>query len=375
MAASECDTFLSESEKIALKFSNLINSSRNLKSDIKDGLLECVEEFKSLINSQNNVIIEQKSHISNVLQTQVDRHFNATQALSQQIEEIKQMIGNKSYSTAVKTSLSSKEDSQPKNLIIIKPKDNNKKSFETEKMAKSIVNKNNCNIRVKNARKISKGGITIECQTSEECEQVIKLISDKSEDLTAAKPAKRAPKIVIYGVPEEMSEKEIIDEIVDNNNDIKDYLDSINSDNIEQEISVKFKFRQRRKNYFNNWVLQVSPNLHKVLMNKRSILIGWKSCSFANYISIIRCYKCNGFSHIAKDCKQQFESCGHCGQSHKTKECDQLHNLFCNNCDKHNKSSKTTIFKPFATNHSSYSNQCESLLRIKSIIEAKTSYE
>jgi hypothetical protein len=291
------------------------------------------------------------------------------------MQEIKQLIGNKSYSSAVKTSLPSIEDNQSKNLLIIKPKDNNKKSFETEKMAKSILNKNNCNIQVRNARKISKGGIAIECNTSEECEEALKLISNKSEDLIATKPAKKTPKIVIYGVPENMCETEIIDEIIDNNIDIKNYLESINGENIEQEINIKFKFRQKQRSYLNNWVLEVSPNLHKIIANKRSILIGWKSCSFANYISIIRCYKCNGFSHIAKDCRQETESCGHCGKTHKTKECDQSHDQFCTNCDKHNKSSKTRSLNHFATNHSSYSNKCESLLRIKSIIQAKFNYE
>lgn len=48
--------------------------------------------------------------------------------------------------------------------------------------------------------------------------------------------------------------------------------------------------------------------------------IGWKICKVQEYIGILRCYKCCGFYHFAKDCNKK-EMCGNCAGQHTTKEC------------------------------------------------------
>lgn len=104
------------------------------------------------------------------------------------------------------------------------------------------------------------------------------------------------------------------------------------------------------------------------------IIIGWNVCKFSNYIQVTRCFKCNAFGHIAKDCKQANDSCGYCGVDHKTKDCNHSQRQpFCTNCEKFNKTNKSQV--KLNTNHSSFSDECESLKRIKRIICERTDDE
>jgi hypothetical protein len=387
MATNECDTFFSESEEIAKKFNNLINLSRNLKSDIKEGLLECLEEFKSLINSQNSVINKQKNHINYVLQTQVDSHFSATQTLCQQIQEIKQLIGNKShslvkidgnsgpklYSTALKTKIEVINENVPKNLIIIKPKKDGMNSKQTENVIREIVIKSKLNVEINSVKNISKGGLLINCGKSEDMSKIVDKIKAKTQDIEAKIAEKKAPKIVVYDVSEDISKEEILREIVGKNQLIENYFQNQSEEQIKDELKIKFNIKRRTKNHSNNWVIEISPKLKREVLNKMErIAIGWKMCEKADYVHVIKCFKCNGFGHIARDCSQQENSCGNCGQTHKTNECDlTVNEPFCTNCEKTNRFRKTD---KYSTTHTCFSKECKSLERIKNIIIAKTDY-
>jgi hypothetical protein len=198
-------------------------------------------------------------------------------------------------------------------------------------------------------------------------------VNANSPDINAEKPNKRAPKIVTYGVSDDIDINELPDKIINNNDSIADYFRNSPTEDIGDELKVKFKFRRRNRTNENTWVLEISPKLKREVVNKLNKLnIGWKACEFADYIHITRCYRCNGYGHIAKTCKQQSDSCGLCGQSHKTSDCNQsVNKLFCSNCDKTNKSRKTN---KLATDHSCFSQECETLKRIKNIILSKTDY-
>lgn len=46
----------------------------------------------------------------------------------------------------------------------------------------------------------------------------------------------------------------------------------------------------------------------------------------------LQCLKCRGWEHKAQDCKAQAETCGTCGENHRTNACKNKDNLYCASC-------------------------------------------
>jgi hypothetical protein len=287
--------------------------------------------------------------------------------------EIREQLFSKSYSSVVKTSpLPPVENTNTKHTIIVKPNNDNSNCKQTEDIVKNIIIANNCKIGVKRVKNISKVGIAIECSPAEECDKALCMIKVKSTELSADKAALKSPKIVIYGITDDLTESEIINEIITKNQEIKTFVKDLNEEEFKKNLSIKFKFRHKTKSTVNTWVLEVNTEIRKIVMKSKNLLIGWKSCSVADYISILRCFRCNGFGHKGYDssnpCKRDV-CCGHCGESHETKRCKFTEsNAFCINCDRFNKKSNKIIYN---TNHSSFSSDCNCLIRIQNEINLK----
>jgi hypothetical protein len=63
----------------------------------------------------------------------------------------------------------------------------------------------------------------------------------------------------------------------------------------------------------------------------------------------IRCLRCQGWNHMARECPEPHSTCGNCGEEHKTAECTHPRRTRCVSC-------KTN-------DHASWSRECPSLLR------------
>jgi hypothetical protein len=147
-----------------------------------------------------------------------------------------------------------------------------------------------------------------------------------------------------------------VEEIITKNKDIKQYLKQNKITDIESNIALKYQFRRRdkegneAKTRGKTVVLELSPDIRRIVVNNKSLFIGFQSCRASDYLQIIRCFKCNAFGHIAANCSADQNSCGHCGSGHDSKSCDKSKPNFCVNCDKHNKSNKSQ--RQLKTNHS-----------------------
>ena len=211
----------------------------------------------------------------------------------------------------------------------------------------------------------------------------------------AEKPKQRNPKLVIYGVDVNITEDNLIENIVESNRDVEEYIKD-NNLKIEDEMAVRFKFRRNNnktnattnmttnattnattnqnpnKETTNTWVIEVSPQLRRLMISRRTVKIEWRSLRFADYLPVIRCHKCNSFGHIQKDCTAA-QACGHCGQDHDSRVCPTPKAQHkCINCFKSNQTNK--MGRQLNVKHSSFSDNCDVYKRIVSIIKSKISY-
>lgn len=108
-------------------------------------------------------------------------------------------------------------------------------------------------------------------------------------------------------------------------------------------MKMKFKFRKNDAKQSDRYCVEVSPGLRNTILKTGRIFIDWESCPVVDSLPLIRCFKCNGFGHKSEVCKQTEECCGHCGQTHKTRDCNSNSSQYsCVNCIKHNKIPKQT---------------------------------
>jgi hypothetical protein len=63
----------------------------------------------------------------------------------------------------------------------------------------------------------------------------------------------------------------------------------------------------------------------------------------------IRCLKCQGWNHMARECPEMFNKCGSCGEKHNTSDCTQPRKTRCASCN--------------TDDHASWSRECPTFLR------------
>ncbi|XP_043597802.1 uncharacterized protein LOC122574354 [Bombus pyrosoma] len=151
-------------------------------------------------------------------------------------------------------------------------------------------------------KKISGNGLVVETTKPEGLKAFTENAKLKEAGLKTSTPQRRQPPVIVYDLPRNIPEKEIMACMKKQNQDrLKD----------EDVEAIKFCFRTGRKDCEEtNWV--------------------------RDYIAVSRCYKCQGYGHVAKYCRINYEICAHCAESgHNTKKCkNKEKNASCVNCRK-----------------------------------------
>lgn len=125
-----------------------------------------------------------------------------------------------------------------------------------------------------------------------------------------------------------------------------------------EKVQINKKYLNKNKKNYGNIVLNVEPELYEKLLEKGKFNVGWKICNIFDYVNIIRCYKCAGYNHFAKDCTD-VEACGKCAGEHATAECDGSDEK-CINCIKAVKKLKIEL----DVNHTAFDRSCSKYQRI-----------
>jgi len=100
-------------------------------------------------------------------------------------------------------------------------------------------------------------------------------------------------------------------------------------------------------------IAEVDAKTHDVMLEEGTVKIGWNICRVINYIEILRCFKCCGYYHFARDCKKEV-ACGQCAGKHTSRECKEATKK-CVNCEDKIKSFR---IKNIDSGHSAFDAEC-----------------
>ncbi|GIX73553.1 uncharacterized protein CEXT_736971 [Caerostris extrusa] len=242
-------------------------------------------------------------------------------------------------------------------LAVIKPLNDQDSSENTRSFVQKNIDINKIKVGVKKVSPIKNGGILIE--TVEEAD-LNKLLNElhKNEAISSkfkvAKPQKRNPQFVCYGVNAETKAEEIKTSIM--------YQCAIEEDSIKMVHS----YNSPRGN---NWIFEIAPTYYKDFAPIKKLNLGWERVPVREYIRPLQCFKCGKFGHLAKHCSETKESCTRCGgQDHRWSTCKAPPK--CINCNIQNNKNKTAI----DTTHSCTDKTCPMYIREMRFIANKTNY-
>lgn len=302
-----------------------------------------------------------KNEIKNVIREIVK---DETENLRREMEEMKKMMGNfkvvidelqnvlnadkgmgevkKSYSGAVKRS-------QRESVLVIKPKvgEENKSSEETKRDIKGI-DISKMGVGITKIKKVTRGAVVVGCEDGTQAEKLKqKVVKDLGEKYDIQVPKKRKPKIKIFDVDNEDCENEhsFWEKIMEQN--------GLQKNTIEGKIIRKVAKANSKRTVV---IAEVNIVTREKFLQLEKLKVGWNICRVQEYIGILRCYKCCGYYHFAKDCVKK-ETCGNCTKQHATKECDSDIRK-CVNCEEKIKNYK---IKSLDSNHSAYDRNCPCL--------------
>ena len=245
----------------------------------------------------------------------------------------------KSYSDAV----SNKQEA----VVIIKPlkEDDANSSEETKRDIKEKIDVTKLGLGITKMKKVTKGAVVVGCESNEQAEILKERVtSDLGEKYVIKAPKKKKRKIKIFGADKEDCEDE------------KDFWRKIEEQNGFTKNSVQGKIvhkSQNEKSQRATIIAEVDDKTYETLLEEEKVKIGWNICKVQDYIGILRCFKCCGYYHFAKDCKKEV-ACGKCAGKHATNEC-RSDIRKCVNCEEKIKSFK---LKNINSEHAAFDTNC-----------------
>lgn len=345
-------------------------------SRLKLFCMECCEKTDSIVADNIKLIlkyvekIDLHTQLNQVAQKDTDLQLNKVVSTNEKIEtsviEIKNSIGggtdqrNTSYSVSAESSESNNANNNNriktfarvvresmKPSIVVKPKKAGRNSKETFDEIKSKVSYRD--IEACGVRNVHGGGLLINCESNSATIKLKQMVEKELGDKYEVKlPSIAKPRLKIVNATNDLSESEIPNEIRAQNNWIDETA----------EIGVKAILKKKKSVYGEvDIIIEIDNKTYDKMMTTRRLNLGWKRCNVVEHIHVTRCFKCSGFNHVSKHCKND-TACGKCSAAHKTSEC-KANIEKCANCSRANDKYKLKI----DCQHNSWSKICPSLKR------------
>lgn len=177
------------------------------------------------------------------------------------------------------------------NFLVVpdqKSKDVFRSSQETREALFRVLKPSECGLKVNRVSSARNNGVRIQAFSPD-------LASIKAHPglakigLKVQESVKLNPRLIVHGVPIEMTAGEIEKEFVAQN--LSKTMDGA-------EIKVIYIFPSKQNKRVTSCVLEVTSSIRKALLSCGRIFLRYSSCSFSDYVRVIQWYRCLAFGHM-----------------------------------------------------------------------------
>lgn len=248
-------------------------------------------------------------------EAEIEQIINSTiKEEMKKIVDMMPMVETNMQKTENKKSYSEAVINKQEAVIIIKPLEESgaKSSEMTKKDIKDTIDVSKLRVGITKMKKASGGAIVVGCKDKNQAEILKnKVTSDLGKKYVIQDSKKKKLKIKIFDVQKEDCQKE------------QEFWEKIEEQNELMKNSIQGKIVHKSvygKDQRSTIIAEVDAKTYEVMLEEGKVKIGWNICTVQEYIGILRSYKCSGYYHFAKECKNNL-TCGNCAGEHATKEC------------------------------------------------------
>jgi len=300
--------------------------SADKRGIIESAFRSCREAFMEVSTVLVNLLEEKSSYLENikdirkVVDNAIGMKLTQRDAVLELNSELKPQTGRKiTYATiastpdSVRVSRDSTVQVQPTTCFFVVPSDKNSEKFKSSRDTKETLLRHlkpaECGLKVNKILPALNNGVRIEAITPDL--EKIKMHPDLAKaGLKVVENVKSNPRLIVHGVPVEMTKEEIVEELIAQN------LNEMDG----SEIKFVYSFPPKENKRSVSCILEVSPAVRRALFRSGRIYLRYSACTFSDHIRVLQCYRCLRFGHTATNCKFD-PSCGHCSEAHEMRDC------------------------------------------------------
>ncbi|GBN92373.1 Putative protein in type-1 retrotransposable element R1DM [Araneus ventricosus] len=304
------------------------NNSITLKEELPQIIKQIAcEDLSNIVKSANSEFVEE-----------VKKNLDETRSFAQVAFQSKNLPPNNSSSFRP-------PHSKPEGVLLIKPKDDTVRSYDTnKKLFLDILQENSPEARLRGIGKLYGGGIKLIAASIDDIQAIRDVFMEKCDKDMIDKfdlviPDRKPPQIIIYNVDKDVDQNALKIGLLTKNIMLAD-------GNNKPHFKVEFSIPSRNKNC-NHWVLSVNPKKYREIIVKEGLYFQFNRLRLKEFVSPRQCRRCFAFGNTTKNCDPKSEQrCDRCGDVRGNRH--RCRGLYCLNCAESNKKFRTN----FRTEHS-----------------------
>ncbi|CAK1583172.1 unnamed protein product [Parnassius mnemosyne] len=320
------------------------------KKELRDAFTPLIE----LINRSNNQIEDLKECITAQMVCQGNSGIGTELALAEIKEKINDMYNRQSVDTQTLENKNFERYDQDNN----KPQTTvDNKATRTRSHAEAVIQPKYSVILESIDPRNSSHDIITQVKNDVDLIELGSHLKNCKKLTVSTLPAKN-PQLRLIGVATDLDDTKLIKAVIKENVKLLSDLED------EQKTIKVLRRTKSRIRELTNVIVETTPQMWAKLKEQK-LRLGYQVVSCVDQSPVTQCYRCLGFNHTAKDCKNE-QRCGYCSETHDTRECRNINQApKCCNCID---SQKTTL------PHPAYSHECPEWSKWDKIARSSVTY-
>lgn len=344
-----CDKCIEVEDRIAKSMTDFMNEIRRRDEKIAnyhkammlkfDGIEESINEVKATLDKMKE---SKDDTTSDTIAKEISQISSTMTQMSDKMAQMPLRDENDArWSTVVRKG---KQKEQKEHIVVVKSTDNAKRRDDIRRMMRTSLDANA--FKTNGIAYTANNGIAIRCADEVSQKTLLEKLADV-DGIQAVKPKTIRPRIKILRMMEpEEDDNELIEQLKKQNPQLK----------LEECIILKREKLMRKGKVVEgrvNVIMEITASDYEETMKNRKIKHQWEFYDVVDSVLIRRCYNCNGFNHIAKECRNQ-KACPKCSLNHEKGECP-TNEKKCINCLIKNRQLNLNL----DVKHETWSKECE----------------
>ncbi|CAB0020471.1 unnamed protein product [Nesidiocoris tenuis] len=182
-------------------------------------------------------------------------------------------------------------------------------------------------LKIRGIRNKGNEGVMITTGSPEDTKKIRSCAQLRNAGFSVQETMGENPKLRVHGVQADLAPEEVKTAVFAQN-----FLGKMTEECFTASFKPSFKTGKRGLDTV-IWVIEVSPEMRRIVLEKQRLYIKWDNCWVADFVRVTRCFRCQAFDHVAKYCKGP-EVCKHCSkEGHREEACaSKADPPKCSNC-------------------------------------------